>query len=279
MNRLINKVAVITGGASGIGKACVERFIEEGARVVIADLQDGLGYELAESSNGSAIYVHTDVSKESDVKASVDRAIKEFGRLDCMFNNAGYGGVTGPFHKTDMGSAYEATIAVNLTGVILGMKHAAVVMRPQGSGSIINTSSVGGLLGGMGAHIYSACKAGVIGITRSVALELAPANIRVNSICPGGIATNILADLFTEEELESHNPTELIRPFLSTFQPLPRAGEAVDVAHMAVYLASDESSFVTGQSMVVDGGASSTTQGLFALARAVRESRKKQNAC
>tara|TARA_B110000503_G_scaffold142698_2_gene240412 strand:+ start:659 stop:1498 length:840 start_codon:yes stop_codon:yes gene_type:complete len=274
MGRLEHKVAVITGGASGIGKACVEQFIKEGARVIIADIQDEIGADMEVKAKGAARYIHTDVSKEADVKAAIELAVEQFGQLDCMFNNAGFGGVTGPFHKTDMGSAYEATIAVNLTGVILGMKHAAAVMLQQGYGSIINTSSVGGILGGMGAHVYSACKAGVNGITRSVALELAPASIRVNAICPGGIATNILAGLFTEEELEKQDPVELIRPFLSTFQPLPRAGEAEDVAQMAIYLASDESSFVTGQSMVIDGGASSTTQGLFALAKAVRKSRK-----
>jgi len=174
MGRLNNKVAVITGGASGIGRACVEQFLLEGARVVIADIQDDIGGEMAGSSDGRAVYLHTDVADEPSVKAAVSLAVDSFGKLDCMFNNAGFGGVTGPFHKTDMGPAYDATIAVNLTGVILGMKHAAAIMLSQGSGSIINTSSVGGILGGMGAHVYSACKAGVNGITRSVALELAP---------------------------------------------------------------------------------------------------------
>ena len=193
-----------------------------------------------------------------------------------MFNNAGFGGVTGPLHRTDMGDAYDKTIGVNLTGAILGMKHASAHMLEQGSGSIINTASAGGIQGGLGAHVYSACKAGVIGITRSLALELAPASIRVNSICPGGIATNILAGLFSPQELASDGAEELIRPFLANFQPIARAGEADDVAHMAVYLASDESSFVTGQALVVDGGASSSNPGLLALARAVRAQRRER---
>ena len=278
MGRLEDKVAVITGGASGIGRRSVERFLEEGCRVVIADIQDEPGQELEKAAAGAALYRHVDVSREDDVAAAVALAVDRFGRLDCMFNNAGFGGVTGPFHKTDMGEAYDATIGVNLTGVILGMKHAAAQMLSQRSGSIINTSSAGGIQGGLGAHVYSACKAGVIGITRSVALELAPSNIRVNSICPGGIAPNILAGLFSPEELASDGTEELIRPFLADFQPIARAGEADDVAHMAVYLASDESSFVTGQALVVDGGASSTNPGLFALARAVRAERRERKA-
>jgi NAD(P)-dependent dehydrogenase (short-subunit alcohol dehydrogenase family) len=278
MGRLEDKVAVITGGASGIGRRSVERFLEEGCRVVIADIQDELGQELEKAADGAAVYRHVDVSREDDVAAAVAFAVDRFGRLDCMFNNAGFGGVTGPFHQTDMGAAYDATIAVNLTGAILGMKHAAAHMLSQRSGSIINTSSAGGIQGGLGAHVYSACKAGVIGITRSVALELAPSKIRVNSICPGGIATNILAGLFSPEELASDGAEELIRPFLADFQPIARAGEADDVAHMAVYLASDESSFVTGQALVVDGGASSTNPGLFALARAVRAVRRERKA-
>ncbi len=273
MGRLENKVAVITGGASGIGKACVEVFVQEGARVVVADIQDEMGEKIADESQGAIRFIHTDVSKEADVKAAINLAVKDFGRLDCMINNAGFGGVKGPFPETDMGAAYDATIAVNFTGAILGMKHAALAMLPHSAGSIINISSVGGILGGLGSTVYSGCKAGVNGITRSVALELAPSNIRVNSICPGGIATNILSGLFTEDELQGSNTAELIRPFLSSFQPMPRAGEPEDVAYMALYLASDESSFVTGQALVVDGGASSTTKGLFALAASVQQSR------
>lgn len=273
MSRLEGKVAVITGGASGMGKRTVERFVEEGCRVVIADVQDEAGRELEKAANGAAVFRHVDVSQEEDVAGAVALAIDHFGGLDCMFSNAGIGGVAGPIYRSDMGAAYDQTIGVNLTGAILGMKHAAAHMREQRSGSIISTASTGGLVGGFGAHVYTACKAGVIGITRSVALELAPFGVRVNSICPGGIATKILEGLFTPEELAASDAEELIRPFLAEFQPIPRAGEPDDVAHLAVYLASDESTFMTGQALVVDGGGSTSNPGLVGMARAIRSAR------
>jgi NAD(P)-dependent dehydrogenase (short-subunit alcohol dehydrogenase family) len=249
MNRMTDRVAVITGGASGMGEGTVRRFVDEGARVVIADLQDAKGNTLADTLGGAAVYQRTDVAEERDVRAAVERAVDEFGRLDVMFNNAGIGGAIGPIADTSV-EDYDRTMNVLLRGVFLGMKHAAPVMKRQGSGCIISTASVAGLSGGRGPHIYSAAKAAVINLTRSVAIELAEHNIRVNCICPGGIATPLLAGALggTEEALA------LVRDRLATLQPIPRSGMPDDIANAALWLASDEASFVTGQAIVIDGG-------------------------
>src|SRR5690242_11313384 len=158
MSRLADKVAIITGGASGMGEGTVRRFVAEGARVVIADIQDAKGNRLVDTLGGAAVYQHTNVAEEDDVKAAVERALDEFGRVDCMFNNAGFGGTLGPIEETPV-DEYDRTMNVLLRGVFLGMKHAAPIMKKQGSGSIISTASVAGLRGGYGPHIYSAAKA------------------------------------------------------------------------------------------------------------------------
>jgi NAD(P)-dependent dehydrogenase (short-subunit alcohol dehydrogenase family) len=254
--RLQGKVAVVTGGASGIGAGTVRRFVSEGARVVLADLDAQRGELLARELGDAVRFQRTDVSLEPDVARLIDVAVGQFGRLDCLFNNAGLGGVSGSIDQTDLGEAYQRTIGVLLTGPILGMKYAAPVMRAQGSGSIISTASVAGTAGGMGPHVYSALKAAVINLTRSVALELAPFRVRVNAICPGGIATHIFAPGFARAGLPAGanaDVPELMRPALARMQPIPRAGEPEDIAAMAVFLASDEASFVSGQALVVDG--------------------------
>lgn len=254
--RLQGKVAVVTGGASGIGAGTVRRFVSEGASVVLADLDVERGEALASELGSAARFLRTDVSREADVARLIDVAVEQFGRLDCLFNNAGLGGVSGPIDQTDLGEAYQRTVGVLLTGPILGMKYAAPVMRGQGSGSIISTASVAGTAGGMGPHVYSALKAAVINLTRSVALELAPFRVRVNAICPGGIATHIFAPGFARAgfpEGANADVPELMRPALARMQPIPRAGEPEDIAAMAVFLASDEASFVSGQALVVDG--------------------------
>ncbi len=249
MSRLDGKVAVITGGASGMGAGTVRRFVDEGARVVIADIQDAKGHTLADTLGGAAVYQRTNVADEADVKAAVQRAVDEFGRLDCIFNNAGFGGAIGPIESTPM-EEFDATIAVLLRGVFLGMKHAAPLMKAQRSGSIISTASVAGLSGGRGPHTYSAAKAAVINLTRSVALELGEDNIRVNCICPGGIATPLLAKGLggTEEAVG------MVRLALANLQPIRRSGEPEDIAAAALWLASDDAAWVTGQAIVVDGG-------------------------
>jgi NAD(P)-dependent dehydrogenase (short-subunit alcohol dehydrogenase family) len=257
MARLTNKVAIITGGASGIGAGTVRRFVEAGAQVVIADIQDELGRALAAELGSAVIYQRTDVSSEADVRAMVDLAVSHFGRLDILFNNAGFGGVSGEIQDTEIAEAYTNTVGVMFTGVVLGMKHAARVMKPQGSGSIISTASVAGLQGGLGPHVYSGIKAGVIGLTRSVALELAAFNVRANAICPGGIATPIFAPMLEAVIGDNQSVVEIMRVRMAQAQPIKRSGEAEDIANMALFLASDESTFVTGQHHVVDGGMTS----------------------
>ena len=254
MGRLAGKVAVITGGASGMGAATVRRFVGEGARVVIADLQVDKGEAIAAECGEATAFVATDVGVEADVAAMVACAVDRFGRVDCLFNNAGFGGVSGSIDETDMGEPYARTVAGLLTGPVLGMKHAAPVMKAQGSGSIISTASVAGLRGGMGPHVYSALKAAVIGLTRSVAVELAPSGVRVNAICPGGIMTPIF--LAGRRLKTGANVTleEVLEPAFAGMQPVPRAGTGKDIADMALFLASDDSTFVTGQALVVDGG-------------------------
>jgi NAD(P)-dependent dehydrogenase (short-subunit alcohol dehydrogenase family) len=251
MSRLDGKVAVVTGGASGMGEATVRLFVDEGARVVIADVQDARGHSVADALGGGAVYQRTNVAEETDVKAAVARAVEEYGRLDCMFNNAGIGGWSGPIESTPV-DEYDTTMNILLRGVFLGMKHATPVMKQQGKGSIISTASVAGLSGGRGPHIYSAAKAAVINLTRSVALELAGSNIRVNCICPGAIATPLLSRGLAGNDGDAG--LDMIRPWIKTVQPLQQSGEGRDIAEAALWLASDNAGFVTGQAIVVDGG-------------------------
>lgn len=254
MARLDGKVAVVTGGASGMGAATVRRFVAEGAKVVIGDLQVEKGEAIAAELGAGVAFIRTDVGVEADVQAMVNLAVERYGRLDCMFNNAGFGGVAGPIEQTDMGEPYANTVACLLTGPILGMKHATPIMKAQGGGSIISTASIAGLRGGGGVPVYSALKAGVMGLTRAVAVELAPHQVRVNAICPGAIVTPIF--LFGQQPKAGLNVSveDALRPVFGDLQPIPRAGEGVDIANMALFLASDESTFVTGQAFVVDGG-------------------------
>ena len=193
--RLQGKVAVITGAASGIGEATARLFVDEGASVVLADIQDSRGERLAAELGPAASYRHTDVTREDDIQSAVAHAVDRFGQLDCMFNNAGGGVGDLPIAQLEA-AACSRLIDVFLGGVIMGMKHAALVMRPQGSGTIISTASVAGLGIGYGGHVYSACKAGVIHLTRSVANELGEDGIRVNCIAPGAIPTAIFGRTF-----------------------------------------------------------------------------------
>ncbi len=252
-NRLQDKVAVITGAASGMGKATAAKFIEEGARVVIADIQAEKGKALAKELGPDAAFIVADVCNEAEIKAAIDYAVDSFGRLDCLFNNAGFGGVNGNIEALDLGEPYRRTVDGMLTAVVAGMKHAEPPMKAGGGGSIISTASVAGLKGGYGPHVYSAVKAGVINLTRSVALELGPANIRVNAICPGGIATPIFAGQLA---LSGGNQdyAEMVKPALALMQPIPRPGVPEDIANTVCFLASDEASFISGQALAVDGG-------------------------
>lgn len=273
MGRIEGKVAVVTGGASGIGEGTVRLFVEEGARVVISDIQDARGEKLAEELGTNASYYHTDVSQEEEVRAAVAHAVKKWGRLDCMFNNAGFGGVSGAIEETDM-AAYDETVAVLLRGVVLGMKHAAPVMKRQGSGSIISTASVAGVGIGFGPHVYSACKAAVIHLTKSVANELGESGVRVNAICPGGIATPIFGKGMGLSPEQADLTIDLMKERLAAGQPIKRSGLPRDIAEAALWLASDASSFVSGHALVVDGAL--TTGRLWSERQQARDARLAQ---
>jgi NAD(P)-dependent dehydrogenase (short-subunit alcohol dehydrogenase family) len=253
VSRLANKVALVTGGASGIGEATVRLFVAEGASVVIADVQDDRGQRLAGELGARAAYAHADVSREADVQAAVDAAMGRFTRLDCIFNNAGSVGVGGRIAEVPV-DGFDETLGVLLRGVFLGMKHAAPVMKRQGGGSIISTASVAGLRTGLGPHVYSAAKAAVIHLTRSVAMELGEHNIRVNCICPGGIATPIFGKGLGLSPERAEEIVPQMKGVLENLQPIKRAGVPDDIAQAALWLASDDSTFVNGHALVVDGG-------------------------
>lgn len=247
--RLAGKVAVVTGGASGIGAGTVRAFHAEGARVVIADVQTEAGRALAAELGEAVLFRRADVSDEESVRDLVDAAVEHFGRLDVMFNNAGIIGAVGPIDRTRMDDA-DLTIAINLRGVLLGMKHAARVMKPQGSGVIISTSSPAGVMGGVGAHVYSAVKAGVIGLSNSVAAELRPFGVRANVVIPGAVVSQMTADLVAggADDLDGAQAA------LDRSRYMSRPLQPADVAAGVVYLASDEAAFVTGVVLPVDAG-------------------------
>ena len=249
MGRLDDKVAIITGGASGIGAGTVRRFVEEGAKVLISDLDEERGTELAQELGQSASFLRTDVSQEDQVAAMIAEATDLWGRLDCLFNNAGFGGALGPIASTTVDD-YDLTMDVLLKSVFLGMKHAGPVMAAQGSGSIISTASVAGLRVGYAPHLYSVAKCAVIHLTKTVALELGESNVRVNAICPGFIATPLAAGRPDADASQ----IQQMREAGEGSQVLGRVGEAADIANMALFLASDESEWMTGQEFIVDGG-------------------------
>ena len=253
--RLEGKVAVVTGGTSGIGSRTVEVFVQEGASVVIAARREKEGQMLAESLGDKAGFLKTDVSRESDVKAMIQYAVDRFGKLDCLFNNAGCPAPVGSIETIPL-DGYEAAMKVLLGGVMLGMKHAAPVMRAQKSGSIINTSSVAALRAGLSSSmIYSAAKGAVTQLTKCVAMELGESSVRVNCISPGGIATGIFGKALGLPIEQAEKTVEVMEEALVAHQPIPRAGLTDDIAMAAVFLASDESTFVNGHDLVVDGGA------------------------
>jgi len=252
--RLEGKIAVVTGGASGIGQATVRRFVAEGASVIIADLQREPGEALAAELGAATRYIATNVTREDDVAAAVDLAVSSFGRLDVMFNNAGIVGAIGRIADTPS-DQWDRTVAVLLNGVFYGMKHAARVMTPNASGSIISTSSTAGILGGLGPHCYTACKHAVIGLTKSVASELGHSGIRVNAISPGNTVTAMTAAVLVGD----HTAVDETAKRMATTSHLGIAGMPDDIANAALYLASDEARNVTGHTLVVDAG--QTTNG------------------
>lgn len=247
-DRLAGRTAVITGGASGIGFEVARRFLSEGARVVIGDYNAEAGAAsldrlAAEGFAGRIEFVRTDVTREEDVEALMARAVTVFGGLDIAFNNAGIAGAVGPIIETNV-EHWDATFAVMTRGVFLGVKHAARIMIQRGGGSIINTASIAALSSGVVPTAYSASKAAVVSFTRNAATELAEHRIRVNAVCPGIIFTPLM-----------HNGREeLAEAVVREIQPWPDRGEPHHVASAVLYLASDDSAFVTGEAHAVDGG-------------------------
>ena len=249
--RVQGKAAVITGGASGFGAATARLMAAEGASVVVADLQDGPGRQIAEEIGPAAVFVRTDVSVEDDVAAAVDTAVGRFGRLDVMFNNAGIVGAVGPIDEIPL-EEYEFTMGVLLRSVFLGMKHAARVMKAQESGVILSTSSIAGVMGGLGPHVYTAAKSAILGLTRNVAAELGPWGVRVAAIVPGNHATAMTADVSVGDHTAVERAAEVFRERKTPLRG--RAGVAEDIARAALWLASDDAGFVSGTALVVDGG-------------------------
>jgi NAD(P)-dependent dehydrogenase (short-subunit alcohol dehydrogenase family) len=252
-DRLQNKIALITGAASGIGLGTVELFVSEGARVVAADVQDEKGAILEQRFPGQVVYAHCDVTSEADIAVAVARAQSEFGGLDILFNNAGHGGAIGTVEETDA-EAWDQTFALLVRAVILGMKHATPLMRARGGGAIVNTASIAGLQAGWGPIAYSTAKAAVLQLTKVTAAELSPQNIRVNAICPGLIATSIFGASMGLPREVADQMAARIEEVAPKFQPTPKAGVPKDIAEAALFLASDASAFITGTHLVVDGG-------------------------
>lgn len=254
MGRLDGKVAVITGATSGIGWRTAEIFVAEGAKVVAAGRRAVEGEALAKKLGANCKFKQTDVTDEAQMKALISHAVETFGRIDCLFNNAGGPAQTGGIEGLDV-AQFDAAMATLVRSVMLGMKHAAPHMRRQGSGSIINNGSIAGHLAGYSSSlVYGAAKAAVIHFTKCVAMELGEAGIRVNSISPGAIATGILAKAMGLESGAADSKADVLEGLFKSAQPMPRAGIPDDIAHAAAFLASDESSFINGADLVIDGG-------------------------
>jgi NAD(P)-dependent dehydrogenase (short-subunit alcohol dehydrogenase family) len=248
MNRLAGKVAIVTGGASGMGRATVMRFLADGGRVVVADLNEANGAETlaiakANGHGDQAIFIRCDVASEADMAATVTLAETRFGRLDIAYLNAGVGGAFGPIAETSV-EDWDYTFAVLTRSVFLGMKHASLAIKKHGHGGVILvTASIAGMVGGGGSHAYSAAKAAVISLIENVAAELGPDRIRVVGIAPGVISTPLV---------HRGRPDKYEKQF--TQQPWPDRGEPDVIADVASFLVSDEARFITGETVKVDGG-------------------------
>lgn len=253
MGKLDGKVALITGAASGIGLGALELFVEEGARVLAADISDDTGEALKTRFKGAIEYVHCDVTKNEEIKAACDAATRAFGGLDVLFSNAGAAGA--PHGVADMDlDAWDRTQALLVRSVIAGAHYAHPHMKARGGGSIINTSSICALQAGFGPIAYSTAKGAVLHMTKLMAANLAQDRIRVNAICPGFIATSIFGNALGLPREGAVQLAAMLSERGGDVQPVQRTGQPRDIAQAALYLASDMSGFVTGAHLVVDGG-------------------------
>lgn len=250
--RLEGKIAVVTGGTSGIGRRVVERFREEGAEVVFTGRRAGLGAEVAGATG--ATFVEADTASETDAERTIKQTLDTHSRIDILMNNAGAPAKGGRLEELSF-DEFDYAVRVHVRGAFAHMKYAAPSMRAQGAGSIINVGSIAGHRAGYtSSMIYAVVKAAVIHMTRCAAMELGEDGVRVNSISPGGIATGIFAKAMGMDPDKAETTSEKVKPALANLQAIPRAGVTDDIAGAAVYLASDEASFVNGEDIVVDGG-------------------------
>lgn len=252
---LIEKVAIITGAANGIGRASAEMFVKEGAQVVIADVDTERGEALAEKLGSAAVFRYADVTSADDIQSLVDFAVHHFGGLDVMWNNAGLSSTPYSRFIDDDLRDFQKVIAVNLYGVMLGSQCAARYMKDHGGGSIINTASLGGVLAGFGIIPYRAAKAAVVQFSKSIAIDFGEYNIRVNCINPGGIQTEMSTFPDSGMSQETVKKINEAVEFLSiTRKPLKQKGKPADVANAGVFLASDRAKYISGVDLAVDGG-------------------------
>jgi len=255
VNELSGKVAVVTGGAAGIGLGIVEKFLAEGAAVVVGDVDGDRGRAVAEKYGDQALFQQTDVAEPDQVGRLVSSAVASFGGLDVMVNNAGVSGAMHRRYLEDDLADFQRVMSVNVLGVMAGTREAARHMAGHGGGSIINMSSIGGIQAGGGVMTYRASKAAVIHFTKSAAIELAYYDIRVNCIAPGGIPTQLVASAATGMDAEAMERFEAsIRATMRADRPLKREGTPDDVAEAVLYFATDRSRYVTGTVLPVDGG-------------------------
>lgn len=252
MQRMENRTVVVTGAASGIGAATARKIIEEGGNVVLADLQDERGKALAAELGERATFIHADVTREEDIAGAVQQAVDHFGGLHGMVNNAGIVGAIGSIMDT-AAEDYDFTMSILARAVFLGIKHAARAMCESG-GAIVSIASTAGVQGGLGPHVYTMAKHGVVGITRSAASELSPLGIRVNAVAPGNTVTDMTSAVVANDPEDYAATTQK----LAETSPLGYAGQAEDIANAIVYLLSDESRYVAGHTLVVDAGQTSS---------------------